>query len=41
MYGLHQSSGGRVESKDMNSLEVVLKELKEEIELKIYHFRAK
>ncbi len=41
MYGLHQSSEGEVESKDSNSLEAALKELKKETRLRIYHFKAK
>ncbi len=36
MYGLHQSSRGGVKSKDSNSLEVTLRELREETSLKIY-----
>jgi len=36
MYGLHQSSGGAVEIKDSNSLEVTLRELREEIGLRIH-----
>jgi len=36
MYGLHQSPGGGVESKDSNSLEAALRELREETDLKIH-----
>ncbi len=41
MYGLHQSSGGAVETKNSNSLEVTLRELREETALKIHPSRAK
>jgi len=41
MYSLHQSSGGAVEIKDSNSLETVLKELREETGLRIHQSRAK
>ncbi len=41
MYGLHQSPGGAVETKDSNSLEAALRELREETGLKIYQSRAK
>ncbi len=41
MYGLHQSSGGVVETKDSNSLEAALRELREETGLRIHHFRPK
>ncbi len=36
MYGLHQSPGGAVEAKDSNSLETVLRELREETGLRIH-----
>jgi len=41
MYGLHQSLKREVESKDSNSLEVTLRELREEIGLRIHYSRAK
>ncbi len=41
MYGLHQSPGGVVETKDSNSLEAVLRELREETGLRIHQSRAK
>ncbi len=41
MYGLHQSPGGAVETKDSNSLEAVLRELREETGLRIHQFRPK
>ncbi len=41
MYSLHQSLEGAVEIKDSNSLEAVLKELREETGLRIYQSRAK
>jgi len=41
MYSLHQSPEAEVESKDNNSLEAVLKELRKEIDLRIHYFRAK
>jgi len=36
MYGLHQLPGGVVETKDSNSLEAALRELKEETGLRIH-----
>ena len=36
MYGLHQSPGGAVETKDSNSLEAALRELREETGLRIH-----
>ncbi len=41
MYSLHQSSGERIESKDNNSLEAVLRKLRKETGLRIYYSRAK
>src|SRR6266511_1104365 len=41
MYGLHQSSGGVVKTKDSNSLEAVLRELREETGLRIHQSRPK
>ncbi len=41
MYGFHQSPGGAVETKDSNSLEAALKELREETDLRIHQSRAK
>ena len=41
MYGLHQSSEGAVETKDSNSLEAALKELREETGLRIHQTRLK
>ena len=41
MYGLYQSSGEGVKPKDSNSLEAALRELREEIKLRIYNFRIK
>ncbi len=41
MFRFHQSSEGAVESKDSNSLEAALKELKEETALRIYQLRPK
>ena len=41
MFDLHQSPGRKVKSTDISSLNVVLKELREEIRLKIYPSRAK
>ena len=41
MYGLHQSSGGVVETKDSNSLEATLRELREETGLRIHQSKAK
>ena len=41
MYGLHQSSEGAVETKDSNSLEAVLRELREETGLRIHQSRVK
>ncbi len=41
MYGLHQSPGGAVETKDSNSLVAALRELREETGLRIYQLRAK
>ena len=41
MYGLHQSPEGAVETKDSNSLEAALRELREETGLKIHHLRVK
>ena len=36
MYGLYQSPEGAVETKDSNSLEAALRELREEIDLRIH-----
>jgi len=36
MYGLHQSPRGAVETKDSNSLEAALRELREETDLRIH-----
>ncbi len=36
MYGLHQSPGGAIETRDSNSLEAALRELKEETGLRIH-----
>ena len=41
MYGLHQSSERVVETKDSNSLEAALRELREETGLRIHQSRAK
>jgi len=41
MYGLHQSSGGAVETEDSNSLKAALRELREETGLRIYQSRPK
>ncbi len=41
MYGLHQSPGGAVETKDSNSLEAALRELREETGLRILQLRPK
>ena len=41
MYDLHQSSRGTVKSKDSNSLEAALRELREEIGLRIHQSRSK
>ncbi len=41
MYGLHQSLERAVETKDSNSLEAALRELREETALKIHSARAK
>ena len=41
MYGLYQSLGGGVKPKDSNSLETILRKLKEETELQVYHSKAK
>jgi len=41
IYGLHQSSEGGVKSKDSNSLEVILRELRKEIGLRIHQSRVK
>ncbi len=41
MYGLHQSPGGAVKTKDSNSLETVLRELRKETGLRIHHSRPK
>ena len=41
MYGLHQSPGGAVKTKDSNSLEAALRELREETGLRIYQSRPK
>jgi len=41
MYRLHQSLRGAVKTKDNNSFEVALKELREETNLRISQSRAK
>src|SRR6266545_4525568 len=41
MYGFHQSPGRAVETKDSNSLEAVLRELREETDLRIHQSRPK
>ena len=41
MYSLHQSFGERIESKNNNSLEAVLRKLRKETGLRIYYSRAK
>ena len=41
MYSLHQLSGKGIESKDSNSLEAALRELRKETGLRIYHLRVK
>ena len=41
MYCLYQSSGGAVETKNSNSLKAVLRELREEIGLRIHQSRPK
>ncbi len=41
MYSFYQSLKGAVETKDSNSLEVVLRELRKETGLKIHQSRAK
>ena len=41
MYGLHQSPEGAVETKDSNSLETTLRELREETDLRIHQSRPK
>src|SRR6266498_955624 len=41
MYGLHQSPEGAVKTKDSNSLEAVLRELKKKTALRIHQLRAK
>ncbi len=41
MYGLHQSLRGGVKPTDGNSLEVALRELREETALRIHYSRAK
>ncbi len=41
IYGLHQSPGGGVEPQNSNSLEVALRELREETGLKVYHSKIK
>jgi len=41
MYSLHQFLGGGVKPTDSNSLEAVLRELKEETALRIHHARVK
>src|SRR6266540_6488411 len=41
IYGLHQSPRGAVETKDSNSLEAALRELREETGLRIHQSRVK
>src|SRR6266540_7136786 len=41
MYSLHQSPGGAVKTKDSNSLEAALRELREETGLRIHQSRPK
>jgi len=41
MFGFHQSLGRAVESKDSNSLEAALRELREETALRIHQSRPK
>ena len=41
MFGLHQSLGGAVESKDSNSFEAALRELRKETTLRIHQLRSK
>ncbi len=41
MYGLHQLPEGGVKPKNSNSLKAILRELREEIGLKVHHFKAK
>ncbi len=41
MYDLHQSSGEAVETKDSNSLETALRELRKETDLRIHPSRSK
>ena len=41
IYGLHQSSGGGVKLEDVNSLGAILRKLRKETRLRIYHLKAK
>ncbi len=41
MYSLHQSSSEGIESKDSNSLEAALRELRKETGLRIYYSKVK
>src|SRR6266542_5197885 len=41
MYGLHQSPGGAVETRNSNSLEAALRELREKTGLRIHQLRSK
>ncbi len=41
IYSLYQSSEGDIDLRDINSQDIILRELKKEIELRVYSLRAK